>query len=87
MFSGLTSWWRMRHQDVKPENIYLARFADQIHPVLLDLGVAVEHDSSFVAGTVLYCSPEQVTALGGIAGAAQLSPKMDTYCLATTLLR
>ncbi len=30
----------LRHQDVKPENIYLAVFGQRIHPVLLDLGVA-----------------------------------------------
>src|SRR5262245_5114674 len=31
----------LRHQDIKPENIYLAEFAGQLHPVVLDLGVAV----------------------------------------------
>ncbi len=77
----------LRHQDIKPENIFLARFSGRLHPVLLDLGVAVECNASFVAGTVLYCSPEQVIALGGVPGAATLSEKMDTYCLATTLLR
>jgi hypothetical protein len=77
----------LRHQDVKPENIYLARFADRIHPVLLDLGVAVEHNAPFVAGTVLYGAPEQVMALGGHREGVSLGPKMDTYGLASTLLR
>jgi hypothetical protein len=76
----------LRHQDIKPENIFLARFSDRVHPVLLDLGVAVERNADFVAGTVIFCSPEQVMALGGVAAAAELSEKMDTYCLATTLL-
>jgi serine/threonine protein kinase len=77
----------LRHQDIKPENIFLADFADRVHPVLLDLGVAVECNATFVAGTALYCAPEQIVALGGLAGRAKLSEKMDTYCLASTLLR
>jgi len=77
----------LRHQDIKPENIFLAQFADRVHPVLLDLGVAVETNSSFIAGTVLYGAPEQVMALGGGGHKELLSEKIDTYCLATTLLR
>ncbi|MBM4358731.1 MAG: serine/threonine protein kinase [Deltaproteobacteria bacterium] len=77
----------LRHQDIKPENIFLARFSNTTYPVLLDLGVAVEKSSEFVAGTVLYASPEQVMALGGLGGTAGLGERMDTYCLATTLLR
>jgi hypothetical protein len=76
----------LRHQDVKPENIYLANFVGQLHPVLLDLGVAVEQSSSFIAGTALFGAPEQLAALGGIGDEAELSAKMDTYCLASTLL-
>ncbi len=77
----------LRHQDIKPENIFLAAFGDRRHPVLLDLGVAVECNATFVAGTALYGAPEQIVALGGLAGHAALSEKMDTYCLAATLLR
>ncbi len=76
----------LRHQDIKPENIYLARFASQVHPVLLDLGVAVESGADFVAGTALFGAPEQLEALGGIGEPASLSEKMDVYCLASTLL-
>jgi serine/threonine protein kinase len=76
----------LRHQDIKPENIYLASFATQLHPVLLDLGVAVEKDADFVAGTALYGSPEQLAALGGIGTPGALTERMDTYCLASTLL-
>jgi len=76
----------LRHQDIKPENIYLANFAGQAHPVLLDLGVAVEKNADFVAGTALYSAPEQIEALGGVARDGDLSEKVDTYCLATTLL-
>ena len=77
----------LRHQDVKPENIYLAVFAGRVHPILLDLGVAAEKDATFVAGTALYASPEQVAVLSGAyPGVIPLSEKMDTYGVATTLL-
>lgn len=76
----------LRHQDIKPENIYLADFAGHLHPVLLDLGVAVEAESDFVAGTALFGAPEQLAALGGIGEEGRLSERMDTYCLASTLL-
>ncbi|MBI4952529.1 MAG: serine/threonine protein kinase, partial [Myxococcales bacterium] len=76
----------LRHQDLKPDNVFLARFAGRVHPVILDLGVAVECDSSFVAGTVLFGAPEQVVALLGTPGGLPLSDRMDVYCLAATLL-
>ncbi len=76
----------LRHQDIKPENIFLARFAGHLHPILLDLGVAAEREATFVAGTILYASPEQLSALSSRAETLPLSDKMDTYCLAATLL-
>ena len=76
----------LRHQDIKPENIFLARFAGHLHPILLDLGVAAEREGPFVAGTILYASPEQLSALSSAAETLPLSDKMDTYCLAATLL-
>jgi eukaryotic-like serine/threonine-protein kinase len=77
----------LRHQDVKPENIFLAVFGGRVHPILLDLGVAAEKEASFVAGTALFASPEQVAALSGAhPWALALSEKMDTYGLAATLL-
>jgi hypothetical protein len=76
----------LRHQDIKPENIFLARFAGRLHPFLLDLGVAAERDASFVAGTALYAAPEQLASILGIDEHAPLSEKMDTYCFAAMLL-
>jgi serine/threonine protein kinase len=76
----------LRHQDIKPENIFLATFAGRLHPILLDLGVAAELSAPFVAGTMLYASPEQLSALSTSAESLQLTEKMDTYCLAATLL-
>ncbi len=76
----------LRHQDIKPENIFLARFGARLHPVLLDLGVAAEKDSPFVAGTALYAAPEQLAAILNSDKEATLTEKMDTYCMAATLL-
>ncbi len=76
----------LRHQDIKPENIFLARFGNRLHPVLLDLGVAAESDGTFVAGTALYAAPEQLTAILGMEREVPLSEKMDTYCFGATLL-
>ena len=76
----------LRHQDIKPENIYLAQFGGRVHPILLDLGAAAECDATFVAGTLLYASPEQIAYLAGKPEGAVLTEKMDSYGLATTLL-
>lgn len=76
----------LRHQDIKPDNIFLAMFAGRMHPILLDLGVAAEKEATFVAGTALYAAPEQLLAFTGVPGALPLSEKMDTYCIAATLL-
>ena len=76
----------LRHQDLKPDNIYLAQFGGRIHPIILDLGVAAERNSQFVAGTILFASPEQTIALTGAAEDLPLNEKMDTYGLAATLL-
>lgn len=76
----------LRHQDIKPDNIFLALFGGRVHPILLDLGVAAECDSNFVAGTLMYAAPEQIAFLAAEPGDAVLSEKMDTYGVATTLL-
>src|SRR4029079_13500612 len=76
----------LRHQDIKPDNIFLAVFGGHVHPILLDLGVAAECNSNFVAGTLMYAAPEQIAYLAGEPGNAELSEKMDTYGLATTIL-
>jgi serine/threonine protein kinase len=76
----------LRHQDVKPENIFLAIFGGRVHPILLDLGVAAEKEANFVAGTALYGAPEQVAVLSGLPIIQPLSEKMDTYAMAATLL-
>jgi hypothetical protein len=76
----------LRHQDVKPDNIFLSQFAGRLHPVLLDLGVAAEKDATFVAGTALFAAPEQLAAILANDAPPPLSEKIDSYCLAATLL-
>jgi len=82
----------LRHQDIKPDNIYLATMAGvaEHHPVLLDLGGAArEHASRPLVATFPFAAPEQTAALiGGLLGEehAALSDKVDVYALAATLL-
>lgn len=82
----------LRHQDIKPDNIYLATMAGvaEHHPVLLDLGGAArEHANRPLVATFPFAAPEQTEALiGGLLGEehAALSEKVDVYALAATLL-
>jgi len=82
----------LRHQDIKPDNIYLATMAGvaEHHPVLLDLGGAArEHANRPLVATFPFAAPEQTEALiGGLLGEqhAALSDKVDVYALAATLL-
>lgn len=82
----------LRHQDIKPDNIYLATMAGvaEHHPVLLDLGGAArEHANRPLVATFPFAAPEQAEALiGGLLGEehAALTDKVDVYALAATLL-
>jgi serine/threonine protein kinase len=82
----------LRHQDIKPDNIYLAAVAGVAddHPVLLDLGGAArEHASRPLVATFPFAAPEQTEALiGGMLGEQHpaLTEKVDVYALAATLL-
>jgi hypothetical protein len=82
----------LRHQDIKPDNIYLATMAGMTehHPVLLDLGgAALEHASRPLVATFPFAAPEQAEALiGGLLGDehAAVNEKVDVYALAATLL-
>lgn len=82
----------LRHQDIKPDNIYLATMAGvaEHHPVLLDLGGAArEHANRPLVATFPFAAPEQTEALiGGMLGEehAALTEKVDVYALAATLL-
>ena len=82
----------LRHQDIKPDNIYLATMAGvaEHHPVLLDLGGAAREEASRpLVATFPFAAPEQTEALiGGLLGDHHppLTAKVDVYALAATLL-
>jgi serine/threonine-protein kinase len=68
------------HQDVKPENLFLARDAQQrLQPKLLDFGIAREKErrvswftSGSISGTPFYMSPEQASARDDIDARADV---------------
>ncbi len=81
----------IRHQDVKPDNIFLARIgeaggADQrILPVLIDLGVAAKEAEMIVAGTPLYFAPEVAAQYASKSELPKVTTKADVFSLALSL--
>ena len=79
----------VRHQDVKPENIFLARIPgfgpDLVTPVLLDLGVAATEAEMVVAGTPTYFAPEVAAQFASVEHKPAVSNKADVFALALSL--
>ena len=78
----------VRHQDVKPENIFLARipgFGDEVTPVLLDLGVAATEAEMVVAGTPTYFAPEVAAQFASVETKPPVTNKADVFALALSL--
>lgn len=83
----------IKHRDIKPENIMLAELhgaKDELLPVLLDLGVASNHENTLVAGTPLYFAPEMAklymeAQVGSSNDHLAVGEKADVYSLALSL--
>jgi len=79
----------VRHQDVKPENIFLARIpgfnGNAVTPVLLDLGVAATEAEMVVAGTPTYFAPEVAAQFASVDDKPSVSNKADVFALALAL--
>jgi len=77
----------VRHQDVKADNILLARLGghEEVLPVLLDLGVAVRSEELAVAGTPMYFAPEMARRVIDPDTSASVTEKADVFALAMTL--
>lgn len=77
----------IRHQDIKPDNVFLARLPgnEACLPVLLDLGVAAGEHEALLGGTPLYFAPEVAAHYSQQAGAREVGPKADVFALALSL--
>jgi eukaryotic-like serine/threonine-protein kinase len=87
----------VRHQDVKPENVFLANLdpdagiegapGRRILPVLLDLGVAAKDAELVLAGTPAFFAPEVAARFSNVPDPPPVGPKADVFSLALTLRR
>ncbi|HJL35478.1 MAG TPA: serine/threonine-protein kinase, partial [Polyangiaceae bacterium LLY-WYZ-15_(1-7)] len=80
----------VRHQDVKPDNVLLARVrgggeAGELLPVLIDFGVAVGESETFLAGTPEYFAPEMAARLRDELPDRPIDAKADVFSLALCL--
>lgn len=87
---------KIRHQDVKPDNIFLAKIQgfgieleERVLPVLLDLGVAATDAELVLAGTPTYFAPEVAAQFAYREGDAfpqfPIGPAADVFALALAL--
>ncbi len=84
----------IRHQDVKPDNIFLVELAHgsaldgegpEVLPVLIDLGVAATEAERLVAGTPTYFAPEVAAQFATVDYKPRVSFPADVFSLALSL--
>ncbi|MDQ3031159.1 MAG: protein kinase [Myxococcota bacterium] len=83
----------IRHQDIKPDNVFLARIkgfgpdgeGEERIPVLLDLGVAAKDHEALIGGTPIYFAPEVAAHYANVDDERPVGPKADVFALALTL--
>ena len=76
----------IRHQDVKPENVFLADISGgETLPVLIDLGVAATDAEMLVAGTPTYFAPEVAAQFATVEHKPRPTNKADVFSLALAL--
>ncbi len=76
----------IRHQDIKPENIFLVEMQNERLPILLDLGVASPSGDMALAGTPMYFPPEVAGRIFDEDHPVPLTPKADVFALSLSLL-
>lgn len=83
---------KIRHQDIKPDNIFLARLktsgrsaSNDVLPVLLDLGVAAKDTEMMLAGTPLYFPPEIAAQFSDVGTKYPVTLAADVFSLALTI--
>jgi len=84
----------IRHQDIKPDNVLLARIKgftrdedgrSGVLPILIDLGVAAKEHEALIGGTPVYFAPEVAAHYAQRAEAPEVGPKADVFALALAL--
>lgn len=84
----------IRHQDIKPDNVFLARIKGLasdgdddagVLPILLDLGVAAKDSEALIGGTPVYFAPEVAAHYAEAANDSPVGPKADVFALALSL--
>ncbi len=77
----------LRHQDVKPENIFLAELPGDQEPlpVLIDFGVSATDAEMLVAGTPTYFAPEVAAQFASVDTKPRVTSRADVFSLALAL--
>lgn len=77
----------VRHQDIKPENIFLAQTHDDddLLPILIDMGVAAKDAENVLAGTPNYFPPEVAARFVREPDPPPVTGKADVFSLALVL--